>query len=160
MADHDREAGSRGEEEAPRDPAPAEETENRVAGRSGLRYGDPPPGPGIAPTIPVASSSHPGSYRDFFRQKQTQILGAGLIGLFVGGLLGGGAVAAIGNLTHRDEARGGVYWGPGRMHERFMVPAPGAVCDRRAGSLWCDNVVPAPVPSFSMAPEPLPTSTG
>ncbi|MEQ4718670.1 hypothetical protein [Nonomuraea sp. B19D2] len=128
MADHDREAGSRGEEEAPRDPAPAEETEElhqpRAEGRSRLRYGEPPPGPGIPPTMLSASPSPPGSYRDFFRQKQAQILGAGLIGLVLGGLLGGGAVAAISNFTHRDEVRGGAYWNPGRMHHRHLVPAP------------------------------------
>ncbi|MEV1169655.1 hypothetical protein [Nonomuraea sp. NPDC049784] len=169
MADHDREAGSRGEEEAPRDPAPAEETEELhqpgAEGRSRLRYGEAPPGPGFAPTMPLASPSRPESYRDFFRQKQAQVLGAGLIGLVLGGLLGGGAVAAVSGLTHRDEMRGGVFWEPGFRHERYLVPAPGAVCDRGPDGIRCDNVAPpapaAPVaPSFSVAPAPVPTSTG
>lgn len=128
MADHDRDAGSRGEEEAPRDPTPGE---HDGEGRSRYRYGEAPPGPGYAPppTMPMAAPSRPGSYREFFRQKQAQVIGAGLVGLALGALLGGGAVAVVSDFGHRDDARvmhqGYPGWGPGlRYLERPGMPPP------------------------------------
>ncbi|MFI7126543.1 hypothetical protein ACIBQ1_12690 [Nonomuraea sp. NPDC050153] len=163
MADHDRDAGSRGEEEAPRDPTPADEL-HEPEERSRLRYGEAPPGPGF--TMPLAPPPRPGSYREFFRQKQAQVLGAGLIGLVLGAVLGGTAVAMAGDFSHRDEMHRGVYWEElGWAPKRFQVPDRlGPACERGPDGVQCGYVLPeprsgdvAPAPS---APIPLPTSSG
>ena len=204
MADHDRDAGSRGEEEAPRDPTPGDrpgaphdadapppdpdstdgphhETitagphhENAVTtpGRSysdqpggGSRFAGPPGGAWAtgAPPPPPRSDS----FRDFIRQKPAQIIGAGLIGLIIGGVLGGGAVAAIGGVVHRREAPR-VYW-QGPAWERY----PGYQdCRPVPGGTYCGQQPPyvnprmaprgvVPTPLSTMAPSgpptPLPT---
>ncbi|NRQ35248.1 hypothetical protein HII36_25980 [Nonomuraea sp. NN258] len=110
MADHDRDAGSRGEEEAPRDPTPGEEqpaalppgepptsTSYGYTSYAHTMPGGAPPGWGAEP--PPRSDT----FKDFFRQKPAQILAAGLLGLLFGVLLGGGAVAALTSLDDRHD---------------------------------------------------------
>ncbi|WP_188190705.1 hypothetical protein [Nonomuraea sp. SYSU D8015] len=147
MADHDRDAGSRGEEEAPRDPT-SDETAASSSGRdtdvyptqSGLKYGEIPPGPPdyttTAHAMPgsagMGSSQQPpprsDSFRDFVRRKPAQIAGAGLIGLILGALLGGTAVAVVSNLADRHDHHRMYWeyseWGPQRP---FVIPDRPAV---------------------------------
>ncbi|MEV4353979.1 hypothetical protein ACWEPL_06300 [Nonomuraea sp. NPDC004186] len=161
MADHDRDAGSRGEEEAPRDPTPDDDLHESGA-RSRLKYGEAPPGPGF--TMPLAPPRHPDSYREFFRQKQAQVLGAGLIGLVIGALLGGTAVAVVSGFAHRDEVHG-MYWQePDRMPRRFQVPErlDDSACEENGKDrVFCSWVVPkAPRSDVPPAPIPVPTSSG
>ncbi|MCA2221317.1 hypothetical protein [Nonomuraea aurantiaca] len=172
MADHDRDAGSRGEEEAPRDPTPgdrpaappdAEAATTRVSG--------PPPGSGWATAAPPPPPPRSDSFRDFFRLKPTQIIGAGLIGLIIGGVLGGGAVAVISGMVHRgDTAR--VYWqdwerypgyqdcrpGPYGSYCRRLPPYPGPY-QVPATPYPLPTVVPTMMPP-SVMPTPMPTKTG
>ncbi|MEU6784150.1 hypothetical protein ABZ912_33560 [Nonomuraea angiospora] len=161
MADHDRDAGSRGEEEAPRDPTPEDDLHESGA-RSRLKYGEAPPGPGF--TMPPEPPRHPDSYREFFRQKQAQVLGAGLIGLVIGALLGGTAVAVVSGFGHRDEVHG-MYWQePDRMPRRFQVPErlDDSACEENGkDQVFCSWVVPkAPQSVAPPAPVPFPTSSG
>ncbi|MEU8247599.1 hypothetical protein [Nonomuraea sp. NPDC048916] len=102
-------------------------------------------------------------FRDFVRQKPAQIIGAGLIGLIVGGILGGGAVAVISGITARQDRH--VHWqhpgwdrrgGPGFQECR---PVPGGM-NCRYGDPY-----PYPVPTMTMMPPaipatPVPTRTG
>ncbi|MFI6738056.1 hypothetical protein ACIBI9_34465 [Nonomuraea sp. NPDC050451] len=159
MADHDRDAGSRGEEEAPRDPTPADEL-HEPGEPSRLKYGEAPPGPGF--TMPLAPPRRPDSYREFFRQKQAQVLGAGLIGLVIGALLGGTAVAVVSGFAHRDEVHG-MYWQePDRLPRRFQVPERlESACEEEKDGVSCGWVVPkAPRADIPPAPIPVPTSSG
>ncbi|TMR95377.1 hypothetical protein [Nonomuraea basaltis] len=170
MADHDRDAGSRGEEEAPRDPMPDETAASPSARdtdvhptQPGLRYGEIPPGPApedyttTAHTMPGPTDSPQqgsGSFRDFIRQKPAQIIGAGLIGLFVGGLLGGTAVALVSDRGDRH----GVWMDHDRapMQLRMFPERLDESCYRVRGGVDC--VIP-PVPTNSL-PDVEPTSTG
>ncbi|WP_431923760.1 hypothetical protein [Nonomuraea jabiensis] len=158
MADHDRDAGSRGEEEAPRDPTPADEPGER----SRLKYGEALPDPGF--TMPPAPPRPPDSYREFFRQKQAQVLGAGIIGLVIGALLGGTAVAVVSGFSHGDEVHRGMYWQePDPMPRRFQMPErfDSACEEEKDGDVWCSWVVPkAPRSDVAPAPIPVPTSSG
>ncbi|HEX4813957.1 MAG TPA: hypothetical protein VFV66_14525 [Nonomuraea sp.] len=107
MVDHDRDGGSRGSEDVPRDPAPGG---------------------------PVDGGAHPrprsGSFRDFLRRKPAQLVGAGLVGLFAGALIGGGAVALVNDLNdrhHHDVAR----------HFLGRDGRP-AMCHRSADEMYCE----------------------
>ncbi len=99
MADHDRDAGSRGEEEAPRDPTqePREPAQLRYGEQANRPYADLPP------TQPIASSWEeppPSSSGGFFRRRRTQITAAAVAGLIAGGLLGGLTVASATDHDH------------------------------------------------------------
>ncbi|MGP3954626.1 hypothetical protein ACTWPT_01415 [Nonomuraea sp. 3N208] len=175
MADHDRDAGSRGEEEAPRDPAreepaaPSNERDTDVyPDQSNMKYGEIPPGPdphagqdhtSAAHTMPGSDSSYrrtDTSFRDFIRQKPAQIAGAGLIGLVVGALFGGTAVAVVSNLGDRHD-RHGVYmqypdWGP----RRLVIPDRlTELCQDTGDDIICE----APFDQ-RIRPDTEPTSTG
>ncbi|MDP4504670.1 hypothetical protein [Nonomuraea turcica] len=176
MADHDRDAGSRGEEEAPRDPAreepaaPSNERDTDVYPdqQPNLKYGEIPPGPQVSQDDTAAARTMPGStgwdssrrpdasFRDYLRQKPTQIVGAGLIGLIVGALFGGTAVAVVSNLGDRHD-RHGVYmqypdWGP----RRLVIPDRlGELCLETGNGVACE----APFDQ-RIRPNTEPTSTG
>ncbi|WP_336208316.1 hypothetical protein [Nonomuraea sp. LPB2021202275-12-8] len=122
-----------------------------------------------------------GSFRDFVRQKPAQIIGAGLIGLIIGGLLGGGAVMLIGGFTARAhygnwEQSG---WERHRGLPGYPVPVPGypvpgyQECRPAPGGTYChfQGPYPYPVPPPSTRPSisppkpmptisPFPTRTG
>ncbi|MEO3871907.1 hypothetical protein ABGB18_24090 [Nonomuraea sp. B12E4] len=176
MADHDQNAGSRGEEEAPRDPTPSEGTgglrQPPEEPGDRLRYGEFLEGPGprsgyrrqqdTMPGVPgPGARERESTFGDFFRQKQAQIIGAGLIGLVVGGLLGGGAVLFVSSVTDRNapsEARWAPGWGP-----RQDFHHPGGIvssCGPRSDGVYC--VVPPPIgdPLPPVTVRPVPTRTG
>ncbi|WP_219462684.1 hypothetical protein [Nonomuraea rhizosphaerae] len=98
------------------------------------------------------------SWREFFRQRPAQILGAGLIGLIIGGVLGGGSVALVAGLSHRGEDRF-VYW-----EHRGFPDYPGYNNCRGPYCNWERPYggIPMPQPSVvlpSMAPaSPVPTT--
>ncbi|MFI6319806.1 hypothetical protein ACIBG8_19890 [Nonomuraea sp. NPDC050556] len=185
MADHDRDAGSRGEEEAPRDPTPEPSGDVTREGPAPDSPGpsDPNPDPahdeppGGRPSDAAFSADPPaGTFRDtahtrpaatpgptfgdFVRQRHTQIFGAALIGLIVGALLGGIAVAVVSNMVHRGDRHVHVhdrvpYW----RHDDGCRPVPGGT--------WCrgfpddPRIYPMPVPSVipkTPLPTPKPTS--
>ncbi|SDJ63193.1 hypothetical protein [Nonomuraea jiangxiensis] len=167
MADHDRNVGSRGEEEAPRDPAPAGTGDTGdLPPDDQLSYGEAPDGPtprssGYRPGADTIPPGMPGSggweressFRDFFRQKQAQIIGAGLIGLVVGGLLGGGAVLFVSSVVERNEMHA-----PYRPGQDFFHPVEPS-CRTTPTGVHCvapPLKMPRPVPTF--VPEP--TRTG
>ncbi|MFF4616727.1 hypothetical protein [Nonomuraea jabiensis] len=111
----------------------------------------------------MASPSRPDSYREFFRQKQAQVLGAGIIGLLIGALLGGTAVAVVSGFSHGDEVHRGMYWQePDRMPRRFHMPERlDSACEEGKDGVWCSWVVPkAPRADVPPAPIPVPTSSG
>ncbi|MEV0379000.1 hypothetical protein [Nonomuraea sp. NPDC050643] len=102
MADHDRDAGSRGEEEAPRDPTRQEPTQELH--EPGLKYGEQADQPyaRIPPTTPIpVAPEDDRSFRGFLRRRRTQVTAAAVFGLVIGGLLGGTVVAAFDGLTER-----------------------------------------------------------
>ncbi|SEM18272.1 hypothetical protein [Nonomuraea pusilla] len=164
MTDHDREAGSRGEEEVPRDPT-SRDTREQPAG---LRYGE---GAGAQDDVhPSAASGRAGrdrhdaedpedpedseifryrhdpygeprSFRAFLRQRHAQIIGAGLAGLVAGAVLGGTAVAALDGRGHRDH--GG--WEHTRMEQWPSLVGPSA-CLRTEGEMRCRLRVPEEAP--------------
>ncbi|MFG1702970.1 hypothetical protein ACFLIM_07235 [Nonomuraea sp. M3C6] len=163
MADHDRDAGSRGEEEAPRDPTsdtdvfPSDTDVFPGEAHGRLRYGEAPPGPGYpvtAHTMPLGSPPPSDSYRDFFRQKQAQIIGAGLIGLVAGALLGGTAVGVVSSLTHRDDVPRAYWEEPGWGHKRPYPYPERIVPSCRPGP---DGVICVAPPTY-MGPKPVPTT--
>lgn len=154
MADHDRDAGSRGEEEAPRDPDPAGTGDVTREGPAPDSPGpsDPNPDPahdqrpGGAAFSSTAYTQPGPTFGDFVRQRHTQIFGAALIGLIVGALLGGIAVAVISGMVHRGDRHvyiqdDGPYW----RHDGGCRPVPGGT--------WCrgfpedPRIYPMPVPS-------------
>ncbi|RVX47942.1 hypothetical protein EDD27_10895 [Nonomuraea polychroma] len=177
MADHDRDDGSRGDEEAPRDPAreepaaPSNERDTDVyPEQSNLKYGEIPPGPGphagqdhttAAHTMPGSagwgSSRRPDtSFRDFIRQKPAQIVGAGLIGLVVGALSGGTTVALVSNLGDRHDHHRVYLESPGWGPQRFVVPERRLdVCEDTGDGIVCE----APF-DMRVRPDTEPTSNG
>ncbi|MGP4093916.1 hypothetical protein [Nonomuraea sp. KM90] len=176
MADHDRDAGSRGEEEAPRDPSPTEPTQElRSPGEEPgqLKYGEQADRAYayIPPTVPDPAGWERESFSDFARRKRRQIIGAGLIGLVVGGLLGGLGVAAFSD-DHDDHGRYGVWMRPDHpAHRDFMMPERlESGCYESEEDLYCvvpppDRVLPAPAPDAPDAPDgenvaPRPVRTG
>ncbi|MEV0617981.1 hypothetical protein AB0I81_31980 [Nonomuraea sp. NPDC050404] len=144
MADHDRDAGSRGEEEAPRDPTPTEpiSTESESASASAesaateptreLKYGEQADRayaeiPTTSPN-PVADWEQEPPDSSFPHRRRPQILAAALIGLFVGGLLGGTTVAAMNDHPHDLGDRYDVWLEPHQQwepHHRYWGPGPG-----------------------------------
>ncbi|MFB4265817.1 hypothetical protein [Nonomuraea sp. GTA35] len=108
MADHDRDAGSRGEEEAPRDPTPSSEPTRELPEPGPLKYGEQADRAYayIPPTRPNPASWERGSspFGDFLRRRRTQVMSAGMVGLLVGGLLGGVTVAAFNDLAHDHDS--------------------------------------------------------
>ncbi|MFI6480044.1 hypothetical protein ACIBH1_19065 [Nonomuraea sp. NPDC050663] len=89
-ADHDRNVGPRGEEEAPRGPAPSTER---------LTYGELPP---EAPLDHVDDQPEPAAPRSVLRRRDFQLIGAGVAGLVLGVLLGGSLVAALDDRGDRE----------------------------------------------------------
>ncbi|MFC4015472.1 hypothetical protein ACFOY2_50265 [Nonomuraea purpurea] len=158
MADHDRDVGSRGEEEAPRDPASDEPTaRHHASGEERLRYGQ---AASEGPRYPTATTPAPAwdppgrqdSFRGFFRQRPAQIIGAGLLGLVVGALLGGTAVAVAGELGHRNEMRA-IPWEHPRWTERGFP----SQCYPVDEGVRCEMGSDEAVPTLEMPP---PTRTG
>jgi hypothetical protein len=168
MADHDRDAGSRGEEEAPRDPTPTEPAADSATRHlhqpgmdpepGGLKYGEQADRAYayIPPTTPIPDATErPSPFGDWLRRRKTQVVGAGVLGLVVGALLGGVTVSAFDSLTERH---GGydVYLVP---DQRFLVP-PNVHerCRRMAGDFHC--VPPPPVVDHLDRYDDGPTWTG
>jgi hypothetical protein len=160
MADHDRDAGSRGEEEAPRDPTPGEQPPEQ---RERLSYGDAGDVTYPQRTVPMSWREEPrsDSFRSFIRHKHAQIIGAGLIGLAVGAFLGGSAVAVISNMTHRDDPgrimfREDPGWGPPQDYRGGMrcFYKDGTYCEPQMGP---PTLPPVP-PTNTIAPAPSETS--
>lgn len=168
MADHDRDDGSRGEEEAPRDPNPGppprgqdDDTEGPDPAHTVPPYAAGPdprteagPDPRVGDTAFSAAAppreAYPprdGSLRDFVRQRHTQVFGAALIGLIVGALLGGIAVALISSMVHRGDRRDHYIELPAWRHER-------GGCHVTPGGMWC----PPPYPDGRAYPMPMPTA--
>jgi hypothetical protein len=174
MADHDRDAGPRGEEEAPRGSTPDEaavspsERDTDVhPTQPDLKYGEIPPGPQMDPedtttahTMPRAAGwdtsqqqqpPRSDSFRGFVRQKPAQIIGAGLVGLLLGAVLGGTAVGVVANAADRHDRHGfHGEWGPrrgmmmpDRLDESCYSPQPGVVF---CGGPSSGEDVPAPAP--------------
>ncbi|MEU0571088.1 hypothetical protein ABZ297_37640 [Nonomuraea sp. NPDC005983] len=158
--------GTQGPQEGAAPGAPGSQA-GAASGPSG-----PQTGAGAGASGPQTGAAWAGSrpprsdaFRDFIRQKPAQIIGAGLIGLVIGGLLGGGAVALVGGIAHRSigyahwEGRG---WGPhrGPVHRYPDLPD----CRAVPGGTYCRDqgpygYPPYPVPTQwpTMAPKPLPT---
>ncbi|GAA4909966.1 hypothetical protein HD597_008322 [Nonomuraea thailandensis] len=161
MADHDRDAGSRGEEEAPRDPTPSSEPTQELHEPAPLKYGEQADRAYtyIPPTQPDPASweREPSPFGDFLRRRRTQVMGAGMAGLLVGGLLGGVTVAALNDVAHdRHE-----MWmeAPGWGHHRGWEPrlqGPGCYAGEDHG--YCVLPPPAEVlpdePAEQLEPEP------
>ncbi|NJP92188.1 hypothetical protein HCN51_22425 [Nonomuraea sp. FMUSA5-5] len=125
MADHDRDAGSRGEEEAPRDPTPSEPTQE-LQEPGPLKYGEHADRPYtyLPPTQPIPAPGERAAtpFGDFLRRRRTQVTAAGLIGLLVGGILGGVTVAAFNDLRE-DHGRYDMWTeAPGWSHHRKWGP--------------------------------------
>ncbi|MBF8188285.1 hypothetical protein ITP53_21635 [Nonomuraea sp. K274] len=175
MADHDRDAGSRGEEESPRDPAHVEGSHaggSHVEGahvegerQERLRYGETPDGTGFTATAHTMPAQAPGwgrdsSFRDFIRQKPAQIIGAGLIGHVVGTLFGGTAVAVVTSLADRDEPRG-MYWdhpGYAPYHGNMRPERAYPGCPPGQDGVRCFTPPMPPLPTVSVMPMPTRTS--
>ncbi|MFI6604607.1 hypothetical protein ACIBHX_51000 [Nonomuraea sp. NPDC050536] len=147
MADHDREVGPRDEEEASRGPAPSgaqsagAEESHTMPGAAG-RTAPPPPPRGDG-------------FRDFMRQKTAQIILAGLIGLVVGGLLGGGAVAVISGFVHRGDRYVYDYYPRWQRFRDDCGPGP---CSYRYPPPYVQRWQAPPPPTVT--PIPKPTRTG
>ncbi|WP_049561174.1 hypothetical protein [Nonomuraea sp. SBT364] len=194
MADHDRDAGSRGDEEAPRDPnrpeGHAETLRNAAEDTQVLPDPSPDPAHAIGPAAPAAPSGHPvsppvrpvppppqpGTFRDFVRQKPAQIIGAGLLGLLAGVLIGALAVVMLtawadhraGSRDHSgwDHPR----WGDSRVHPGYpgypgfheCRPVPGGMFCGPAGrpGLAPSPTMPPPKPVPSVTVTAIPTRTG
>ncbi|MFI7616893.1 hypothetical protein ACIBP6_37260 [Nonomuraea terrae] len=145
MADHDRDGGSRGEEEAPRDPAPTRRLHQPGVDPEprGLKYGE---GADrgyayIPPTTPTPDPVPPSAFRDFLRRRKTQVVGVGVLGLVAGGLLGGITVSAFTGLTER---RGfDVYLVPGQ----HPLAPPGDRCHVTENSAVCFEPPPPIAPN-------------
>lgn len=149
MADHDRDAGSRGEEEAPRDPTQQ------------LRYGEQADQAyvHIPPTQPSPPDWEP-SFGDYLRRKKSQVVGAGIIGLVVGGLLGGMTVAAVSG-PREDHGRYDMWvnepgWAPrGELRgPKWLNPG----CSRTEDGVQC-VVPPPPEVAVPDLPDPAPAPT-
>jgi hypothetical protein len=73
-----------------------------------MTYGQLPPAqrtapqPGWSTVLQAAAPPPSGGLVHWSRQKSVQIIGAGLIGLIVGGILGGGTVAVTSGLMDRS----------------------------------------------------------
>ncbi|TYB67187.1 hypothetical protein FXF51_14935 [Nonomuraea sp. PA05] len=152
MADHDRDAGSRGEEEAPRDPTLSQPT-RELPEPGPLKYGEqadqayayiPPTKPNPAPWERESSSS----FGDYLRRRRTQVMGAGLIGLLVGGLLGGATVAAFNDVAHEGDRYDMFVEEPGWGRHRHWGPelrAPDCYLEEDRGACVLppyDEIVP------------------
>lgn len=127
--------------------------------------------PGWGPPPPPPPPRQDSSFRDFVRQKPAQIIGAGLIGLVIGGLLGGTAVALVAGVTHHDRAShwdDRPRWGPYRDWERHpgvhpnCRPVPGGTYCRDAAPFppgpTAPMIPPTPVPTMSLPPTSPPTA--
>ncbi|MEV0825714.1 hypothetical protein [Nonomuraea rubra] len=156
MADHDRDAGSRGEEEAPRDPTPSSEPSQPEQNQTEPSRPEPTrelhePGPlkygeqadrastYLPPTQPNPASweREQAPFGDFLRRRRTQVMGAGLVGLVVGGLLGGVTVAAFSDLAH-DHDHGMRMEAPGWGHHREWGPRlKGPECYESGDGAYC-----------------------
>ncbi|MFG2073590.1 hypothetical protein [Nonomuraea maritima] len=162
MADHDRHAGSRGEEEAPRDPTSAPDPGHRPDTFPALKYGEQaghpyafippgiPPGiqtgipPGIALDSPPADAvDRPPGLRDWLGRRKTQVAGAGALGLVVGALLGGITVSALSDLTPSPDDI------VVREEGSVLPPDMRGECYQQDGALYCVLPPPDPDPTWA-----------
>lgn len=136
MTDHDRDAGSRGGD-PPRDPSRPEPAP--YGHPYGGHFHGGAAGPGWGPLPPPPPPPPKPAVHEFFRRKQTQIVGAALAGLVVGGILGGSAVALTGTLIDRPGPSARLFQeGPG------LPDREGPYCYESRGRVICD-VNPAPL---------------
>jgi hypothetical protein len=156
MADHDRHSGSRGEEEAPRDPASAESAADTATRRlhlgvdpepGGLRYGEQADRgyAYIPPTTPLPEPAGRSSFRDFLNRRKTQVVGVGVLGLVAGALLGGITVSAFTSLTERHN---GNYRDRPPPREIVVPPEIHDWCHRTDTGVRCMLPRPKPVERY------------
>ncbi|MFD1936535.1 MULTISPECIES: hypothetical protein [Nonomuraea] len=169
MADHDHAAGPRGEEEASRGPDPESAPSPPSGPPSEPPSGPPQNGPVFGPPPPPRET-----FATFVRQRHAQIIGAGLIGLLIGGLLGGGAVAILFRVAdHGDRHRVSHWEGPGRYGMQppadcWYTPDGGTACAppyRYRYPRQAPVQPMPPVPTMSLPPRtglptPVPSPTG
>ncbi|MET9342882.1 hypothetical protein [Nonomuraea sp. NPDC003804] len=163
MADHDRAAGPRGEEEAPRGPDP-ESAPPPASGAS--QAGPPPPPPPPSPPPPSPPPPPQETFAGFVRQKHAQIIGAGLIGLLAGGVLGGAAVAILFRVADHGDRPRTARWEDHGGH-RFGGPEgyrlePPAECwstprGRTCTYPYARPPLPSPMPTTSVTVVPPPS---
>lgn len=127
--------------------------------------GGPVPGGSTGPGWAGPRPPEAGSWRDFARQKPAQIIGAGLIGLILGCLIGGTAVLLIGGITSRasygDWERPGMERHHGRLQPDYRAPRY-PDCRPAPGGIYCRQPAPYPMPfpsdgSSISPPRPAPT---
>jgi hypothetical protein len=127
--------------------------------------GGPVPGGSTGPGWAGPRPPEAGSWRDFARQKPAQIIGAGLIGLILGCLIGGTAVLLIGGITSRasygDWQRPGMERHHGRLQPDYRAPRY-PDCRPVPGGIYCRQPAPYPMPfpsdgSSISPPRPAPT---
>ncbi|GAA3134819.1 hypothetical protein GCM10020001_066800 [Nonomuraea salmonea] len=133
MADHDRDVGSRGDEEAPRDPSPEQPA---------LKYGEQ--ADQAYAEIPPTQHADWETPRSGGRRGRKRLIGAGLVGLLAGALIGGVSVAAVNDADH-DHDRFGVRYDMSRP-DRFRIhTVPDVSCwgARERGALQCALAAPS-----------------
>lgn len=118
MADHDRDAGSRGDEEAPRGPSP-DQPALKYGEQADQAYAE------IPPTQPVDRETP----RSGGRRGRKMLIGAGLVGLLAGALIGGVSVAAVNDADHdHDHGRLDVWYDLPRRDGFRMHVEPDMSC--------------------------------
>ncbi|MEV4474982.1 hypothetical protein ACFFR3_02035 [Nonomuraea salmonea] len=134
MADHDRDVGSRGDEEAPRDPSPEQPA---------LKYGEQ--ADQAYAEIPPTQHADWETPRSGGRRGRKRLIGAGLVGLLAGALIGGVSVAAVNDADH-DHDRFGVRYDMSRP-DRFRIhTVPDVSCWGRENEVRCSAPSPPRVP--------------
>lgn len=163
MADHDQAVGPRGEEEASRGPDPESAPPPPPGPPQGPPSGPPQDSPVFGPPPPRDS------FATYLRQKHTQIIGAGLIGLLIGGLLGGGAVAILFRVAdHGDRHRVAHWERPDRYGwqpapDCWYTPGGGRSCAYPYAYPVQPPMPPmptVPMPPRTRIPTPVPSPTG
>jgi hypothetical protein len=153
MADHDRYAGPRGDEEAPRGPNPEwQDWQLKYGERADQPYAD------IPPTQPMAAWETPD---ESGRARRRRIVGVGLAGLLAGVLIGGFTVAAVTDAM--PPGRFGVWYGTPHWlgNGSLVIPKPPKpTCWESGEEVRCTVPQPPRLPSAPDADEPRQTFTG